>query len=202
MGIGQVLSLALTGKLLPCSYDAPNLDRDVSPLRLRKEVRRALHILRYKLRPTILREKSREALISGTLESVLAKRSFAIHTAPPKQMLHFLKGEHFGRYSNQNSSSALWRESARALSHRHGYPGQVHPADRLGQTVATEPGCLATSHPRQPGCALLGLFLFWNALPARKSLDRSRKLSCNSTSWTSGVLAGTAGQPLAITSLK
>src|SRR6267142_7090735 len=85
---------------------------------------------------------------------------------------------------------------------RHGYPGHVHPADRLGQTVATGPGCLATSCPRQPGWALLSFVSLLESASGRKSFDRSRKLSCNSTSSTSGVLAGTAGQPLAITSLK
>ena len=32
MGTGQALSLVLTEEFLPCSYDAPNLDRDVSPV--------------------------------------------------------------------------------------------------------------------------------------------------------------------------
>src|SRR5882724_9136522 len=82
------------------------------------------------------------------------------------------------------------------------HPGHVHPADRLGQTVATGPGCLATSCPRQPGWALLSFVSLLESASGRKSFDRSRKLSCNSTSSTSGVLAGTAGQPLAITSLK
>src|SRR5229473_3256176 len=123
-------------------------------------------------------------------------------TTPPKTDAAFLNGEHFGRYSNQNSSFALRRESARALSHRHGYAGHVHPADRLGQTVATGPGCLATSCPRQPGWALLSFVSLLESASGRKSFDRSRKLSCNSTSSTSGVLAGTVGQPLAITSLK
>ena len=157
-------------------------------------------ILRYKLRPNISRENSREALINGALENVSSPTEFAIHAAPPRMDAVFLNGEHFGRYSNQNSSFALRSESARALSHRHGYPGHVHPADRLGQTVATGPGCLATSHPRQPCLALLSLIsLFESSFGASASFP-SRKLSCNSTSSTSGVLAGTAG--LAITSLK
>src|SRR6266404_5585324 len=90
-------------------------------------------------------------------------------------MLHSLK-ERFGWYSNQNSSFVPPRESARALSHRHGYPGQVHPADRLGQTVATGPGCLATSHPCRPGAALLRSVSLLGSASGRKSLDRSRKL--------------------------
>ena len=89
----------------------------------------------------------------------------------------------------------------RAVSHRHRYPGQVHPADRLGQTVATGPGCLSTSHPRQLGWHFSVVSLLDSA-SGRKSLDRSRKLSRNSTSSTSGVPAGNAGQLLAITSLK
>src|SRR5229473_7062880 len=83
-------------------------------------------------------------------------------TTPPKTDAAFLNGERFGRYSNQNSSFALRRESARALSHRHGYPGHVHPADRLGQTVAAGPGCLATRTPANLAGHFSVLFLFWN----------------------------------------
>jgi len=39
-GTGQALSLALTEEFLPCFYDAPNLGRDVSPLKSERQTAR------------------------------------------------------------------------------------------------------------------------------------------------------------------
>jgi hypothetical protein len=95
------------------------------------------------------------------------------------------------------------RESGRAKCKGHRYPGQVHPADRLGRNGRHRgPGCLATSWLKQPGWALLSPASSAEFAFELNSLDRSWRPSYHPTSWTLDLLAGTAGQLRGITSPK
>jgi|SRR6266404_9833295 len=74
---------------------------------------------------------------------------------------------------------------------------------RIGWAKRSPPGrgALRLRTPADLARHFSGLFLFW-APHLAASLSIAAGSSCNSTSSTSGVPAGTAGQPLAITSLK
>jgi hypothetical protein len=120
----------------------------------------------------------------------------------PKWMLHFL-----GR--------TFWLEFQPECKFRTGE--RICPSNIQGSQVPRpgsscgwagpkrsppRPGCLATSWPSQPGWALLSAASHPESAFGLNSLDRSWKPSYNSTSSTSDVPAGTAGQLLAITSPK
>ena len=120
-----------------------------------------MRILRFKLRPAILRENSRQALINGAGMCPRQTEFSRTHRATQNGCC-ISEWEYFGRYSNQNSSFALWRESARHYPTVTGTPARF--ILRIGWAKRSPPGrgALRLRAPANLGEHFSALFLFWN----------------------------------------